>query len=80
MISKLLEKGERVDAVTNVRLTLFICFTDYLIFPVSYLKENYTALHIAVESGRPNVVETLLGHGAQVHIKGNQLTLILYTI
>lgn len=50
MISKLLEKGERVDAVTN---------------------ENYTALHIAVESGRPNVVETLLGHGAQVHIKGD---------
>lgn len=35
-------------------------------------KENYTALHIAVESGRPNVVETLLGHGAQVHIKGGK--------
>ena len=51
MISKLLEKGEKVDATTN---------------------DNYTALHIAVEYGQPKVVETLLGFGAQVHIKGNR--------
>lgn len=33
-------------------------------------QDNFTALHIAVEAVRPNVVETLLGYGAQVHIKG----------
>lgn len=33
-------------------------------------QENYTALHIAVESAKPAVVETLLGYGADVHIRG----------
>ena len=28
-------------------------------------QDNYTALHLAVESGKPSVVESLLGHGAQ---------------
>lgn len=37
------------------------------------LQENYTALHIAVESGKPAVVETLLGHGADVHVRGGVL-------
>lgn len=37
----------------------------------SYLQDNYTPLHIAVESCKPAVVETLLGYGADVHIRGN---------
>ena len=36
------------------------------------LQENYTALHLAVEAGKSSVVEALLGHGAQVHIKGEK--------
>nr|CAI5857375.1 unnamed protein product [Callosobruchus analis] len=35
--------------------------------------ENYTALHIAVEAGKPAVVETLLGYGADVHVRGGRL-------
>jgi hypothetical protein len=34
------------------------------------LQDNYTALHIAVESAKPAVVETLLGFGADVHVTG----------
>lgn len=34
------------------------------------MQENYTALHIAVESCKPAVVETLLGYGADVHVRG----------
>lgn len=37
------------------------------------LKDNYTALHIAVESGKPAVVETLLGYGADLHVRGGKL-------
>lgn len=33
-------------------------------------KDNYTALHLAVEYGKATVVEALLGAGASVHIKG----------
>ena len=40
------------------------------------LQDNYTALHLAVEAGKPAVVETLLGHGATVHIKGAYRVLI----
>ena len=36
-------------------------------------QDNYTALHLAVESGKPSVVESLLGHGAQ---GGNSIKLI----
>lgn len=36
-------------------------------------QDNYTALHIAVESGKPAVVETLLGYGADVHVRGGRL-------
>ena len=36
----------------------------------NYSQENYTALHLAVESGQHEVVETLLGEGANVHIRG----------
>ncbi|KAJ8936152.1 hypothetical protein NQ318_010563 [Aromia moschata] len=35
--------------------------------------DNYTALHIAVESCKPAVVETLLGYGADVHVRGGKL-------
>ena len=38
---------------------------------ISQYQENYTALHLAVESGKHSVVETLLGQGAQVHIQGD---------
>jgi len=37
------------------------------------LQDNYTALHIAVESAKPAVVETLLGYGADVHVTGEYL-------
>lgn len=30
-------------------------------------------MHIAVESGKPAVVETLLGYGADVHVRGGRL-------
>ncbi|KAI6212729.1 Ion-trans domain-containing protein [Aphelenchoides besseyi] len=36
-------------------------------------KENYTALHTAVQSRQPSVVETLLGYGADVHVHGGQI-------
>ena len=43
----------------------------YLYLDYFYLlQENYTALHLAVESGQHEVVETLLGEGANVHIRG----------
>lgn len=35
-------------------------------------QDNYTALHIAVESCKPAVVETLLGYGADVHVRGGK--------
>jgi hypothetical protein len=39
----------------------------------SLLQDNYTALHIAVESAKPAVVETLLGYGADVHVTGEYI-------
>lgn len=36
-------------------------------------QDNHTALHIAVESAKPAVVETLLGFGAEVHVRGGRL-------
>ncbi|KAK6044919.1 ankyrin repeat protein, partial [Cooperia oncophora] len=32
------------------------------------LQDNYTALHVAVQSGKASVVETLLGSGADIHV------------
>ena len=41
---------------------------------MTYLfQDNYTALHLAVESGKSSVVEALLGHGAQVHVRGGKI-------
>ncbi len=37
------------------------------------MQDNFTALHIAVESCKPAVVETLLGYGADLHIQGGKL-------
>lgn len=36
-------------------------------------RDNYTALHVAVQSGKASVVETLLGSGADIHVKGGEL-------
>lgn len=36
-------------------------------------KDRRTALHIAVQSCKPLVVQTLLGFGAQVQLKGGQV-------
>ena len=41
-----------------------------LILFLIFFQDNYTALHLAVEAGKPAVVESVLGHGAQVHIRG----------
>jgi len=41
------------------------CFIFVLDF-----QDNYTPLHIAVESVKPAVIETLLGYGADVHVRG----------
>jgi hypothetical protein len=49
---------------------------DVNVMPVltySLLQDNYTALHIAVESAKPAVVETLLGYGADVHVTGEYM-------
>jgi hypothetical protein len=34
-------------------------------FTMTFLQDNYTALHLSVEAGKSAVVEALLGHGAQ---------------
>ena len=41
---------------------------------LSVWQDNYTALHLAVQAGKATVVETLLGHGAQVEIRGTQVS------
>jgi hypothetical protein len=45
-------------------------FNVVSVLTYSVLQDNYTALHIAVESAKPAVVETLLGYGADVHVTG----------
>ena len=40
-------------------------------------KDNYTALHLAVEHCKPLVVQTLLGHGAQVQLKGGKVRMLI---
>lgn len=47
-----------------VRRVQVLCNSNF------YYQDNYTALHVAVQAGKANVVETLLGYGAQVHIRG----------
>lgn len=38
-------------------------------------QDNYSALHIAVQYCKPLVVQTLLGYGAQVQLKGGKVSL-----
>ena len=47
-----------------------------LIIMSDFFQDNYTALHIAVEGGKALVVETLLGYGAHVHIKGKNISCV----
>jgi hypothetical protein len=37
----------------------------------------YTPLHIAVQHRQPRVVQTLLGYGANVHLKGGRVSSVL---
>ena len=46
-------------------------FLFYFVSLTSF-QDNYSGLHLAVEAGKSAVVETLLGHGAQVHIRGKK--------
>jgi ankyrin repeat protein len=39
----------------------------------SHLQDDLTALHVAVEHGRPLVVQALLGFGAKVEYKGGKV-------
>ena len=40
-------------------------------------KDSYTALHIAVEHCKPLAVQTLLGFGAKVELKGGKVRNLL---
>lgn len=76
IINTLIQRGERVDVTTNVssfsKSFEIIFFSNNSI--LFFLKQdNYTALHIAVEAGKPAVVETLLGYGADLHVRGGRL-------
>ena len=44
-------------------------------------QDNFTALHIAVEHCKPLAVQTLLGFGAKVELKGGKVnSIILYHV
>uniref|UniRef100_A0ABM0LU22 Uncharacterized protein LOC100376500 n=1 Tax=Saccoglossus kowalevskii TaxID=10224 RepID=A0ABM0LU22_SACKO len=57
VVKSLLQKGAFVDAKTKVCI---------------FFSDNYTALHISVQYCKPFVVQTLLGYGAQVQLKGGK--------
>ena len=71
VVNSLIVKGENVDAATNVSTKLY--WTQSVIRHLFQIQDNYTALHLAVESGKSSVVEALLGHGAQVHVRGGKI-------
>lgn len=48
-------------------------FLKVIRFKNLFVQDKYTALHIAVEAGNPAVVETLLGYGADLHVRGGDL-------
>lgn len=50
--------------VTHILANICIC---------KFLKENYTALHVAVQAEKYEIVEILIGSGADVSIKGGPL-------
>jgi ankyrin repeat protein len=39
---------------------------------IGLFQDGFTALHLAVECGKPQVVQMLLGYGAQVEFKGGK--------
>ena len=43
---------------------------------ISLFQDNYTALHIAVEHCKPLAIQTLLGFGAQVELKGGAVSML----
>ena len=54
-----------------MRLTGSIIAPSFsLTLHISHYQDNYTALHVAVEYCKPQAIQTLLGNGAQVEIKG----------
>lgn len=56
------------------RVTSIYCISDKFLVPDTFdLQDNYTPLHIAVESVKPAVIETLLGYGADVHVRGKSI-------
>lgn len=69
IVRSVLGRGEKVDARTNVSDTIYLNsrMIDYCYYLLQ--QEGYTSLHLAVRSVKPDVVEVLLGHGADVHLK-----------
>lgn len=47
---------------------------------IGLFQDGYTALHLAVECGKPQVVQMLLGYGAQVEFKGGKVSYIQSTL
>ena len=43
------------------------------------LQDGYTALHVAAQSGKPKVIEALLGQGANVHVSGGTLQQVRFS-
>lgn len=53
--------------------SIYCVFDKCLVSDTFDLQDNYTPLHIAVESVKPAVIETLLGYGADVHVRGKSI-------
>ena len=51
-------------------VVLVFCWFRYVCFAQS----GYTALHLAVEHCKPQVVQVLLGYGAQIDLKGGPVS------
>lgn len=75
------QKDILVIMTFNIDKILFnidkILFLKKWVVCFSVWQDNYTPLHIAVESAKPAVVETLLGYGADVHVRGLLTPLLL---
>lgn len=51
---------------------LILCHIYILSVPF-FFQDNFTALHLAVQANQPEVVEILLGHGANVQLKAGKV-------